>query len=114
LAVPGVTFVFILAKRHNIREQKRGDANDDRAQFHDEFPTSTNSRRGIVAVTEPAVEAQQSAGRSLAHVRFGVNRVTMTQHRPLPVDPDERMQRRTNVSNVPLTEVAAKGAVQRG
>src|SRR5674476_540093 len=26
----------------------------------------------------------------MAHVRFGVNRVTMTQHRPLPVYPDER------------------------
>ena len=88
-----MTLVLILAKRCNIREQKRGDANNDRAQFHEKFPTVANSRRGIVAVGEPAVEEQQpafSAGPPIiGQVRLGVNRVTMTQHRPRPVDPDE-------------------------
>jgi hypothetical protein len=40
----GPVLVFIMAKRRDSREQKRGDAGDDRAQFHDEFPKSTKFR----------------------------------------------------------------------
>ena len=43
VTVGGVALVFIMAKCGDRREQKRGDAGDDRAQFHDELPRRPDS-----------------------------------------------------------------------
>jgi hypothetical protein len=71
VAMPCVALVFTLAKRRDSREQKRGDAGDDRAQFHDEFPAFGKFRGRNNTCTEAGAKGQESffqpIGRSMAH-----------------------------------------------